>query len=226
MLSIVPDFFETIFPQTCILCGKLYKNSICIKCEKRISKFKKLVFVRDRKEIERRLNCGKVYFDSMFYFYEYKGLIRKIIINYKFNNKSYFCNFFAKMLLNCKKTYGLFLFYDIIIPVPMEKKKELRRGYNQAKLVTDIISKNTNLASSKDLVIKIKNTKTQSTLNLSERQKNVKDAFFVKNVDLIKNKNVIIFDDICTTGNTVNEMAKVLKKAGAKDILVLVLAKD
>ena len=169
-------------------------------------------------KIEKFLHCGKVYFEKLFYFYEYKGLIRKIILDYKFNNKSYFCNFFAKMLLNCKKTYGLFSFYDIIIPVPMEKKKEFKRGYNQAKLITDILCNNLSLISGNSVVLKIKNTKTQSTLNLIDRKENIKNAFLVKNTLQVKNNNI--------TGSTANELARVLKEAGAKEILVLVIAKD
>lgn len=226
MQNFASYFLDIIFPQTCILCGKISENNICNICKKRLKKYEKQVLFSNSLKIEKFLHCGKVYFEKFFYLYEYKGLIRKIILDYKFNSKSYFCNFFVKMLLNCKKTYRLFSFYDIIIPVPMEKKKELKRGYNQAKLITDFLCDNIVLINGNDAVIKIKNTKTQSTLNLIDRKENIKNAFIVNNIKKVKNKKIIIFDDICTTGSTANELSRVLKEAGAKEILVIVLAKD
>ena len=77
----------------------------------------------------------------------------------------------------------------------------------------------------KNCLLKVKQNKTQSTLNSKERFQNVKNVFKIKNIDL-KNKNIIIFDDICTTGATVNEISRILKLAGVNKILVLVIAKD
>ena len=158
--------------------------------------------------------------------YEYKGLIRKTIIKYKFNNKAYFCNFFAKMLLNCKKTYELFSFYDIIIPVPMELCKKLERGYNQTELIVDIISKKLKIINGKNYISKIRKTKVQSTLDYIGRKENIKNAFLVNNKNELFGKKVIIFDDVCTTGSTVNELARILKNVGVCNILIIVLAKD
>ena len=217
---------DLIFPQSCIICGKINKKNICDNCKRRVEKFEKLKYIEKNKDIEKFLTCGKIYFDKLFYYFEYKGVIRKLIIKYKFNDKSYFCNHFAKMLLNCKKTYRLFNFYDIIIPVPMEKEKKLRRGYNQTELITDIIAKKTGILNGKDFVKKIKMTEVQSTLSLERRKENIKNAFALSNKSIIKGKRIIIFDDICTTGNTVNEISRVIKEAGAKDLLVIVLAKD
>ena len=73
---------------------------------------------------------------------------------------------------------------------------------------------------------KIKNNKPQSLLNRKERKRNVENVYKIEEKDKIKNKNIIIFDDIYTTGNTVNELAKILKENGAKNILVLTIAKD
>ncbi len=162
----------------------------------------------------------------MLYLYEYKGLVRKIILNYKFNSKAYYCNFFAKMLLNCKNVYRFFSFYDIIIPVPMENSKKLIRGYNQTELITDILCKKLSITNGKNYISKIRNTKVQSTLDYNGRKENIKNAFLVNNKNELYGKKVIIFDDICTTGSTVNEIAKILKNAGVNNILVIVLAKD
>ena len=135
-------------------------------------------------------------------------------------------------MLNNKKINEIFENYDIIIPVPMDKNKKAIRGYNQTEWITNIIYKNVNFnINSKDKIkvknclLKVKQNKTQSTLNSKERLQNVKNVFKIKNIDL-KNKNIIIFDDICTTGATVNEISRILKLAGVNKILVLVIAKD
>ena len=73
---------------------------------------------------------------------------------------------------------------------------------------------------------KVINTKKQSTLTKSEREKNVKNAFKLKNPEKIKDKKIILFDDIYTTGSTVNECSKILKKAGAAEIVILTIAVD
>lgn len=217
------DFY---FQKSCIICGKISQNQICLNCKNRIKKYEKQNLITINKYNQLFFHCGKIYFDNLFYLFEYKGLIRKIILNYKFHNKSFFCNFFAKLLLNCKKTYGFFSFYDIIIPVPMEKEKMLQRGYNQAELITNIICKNTKILNGNSFIKKIKKTKIQSSLNLNQRKENIKNAFYVNDKNALKGKKIIIFDDICTTGNTVNEISRILKMSGAREILVIVLAKD
>ena len=219
-------FIDLIFPQSCIICGKINEKHLCDKCKKRIQKFEKNKYISNINYIEKFLTCGKINFEKLFYCYEYKGVIRKIIINYKFNDRSYICNYFANMLLNCKKTYRFLKFYDIIIPVPMERTRKLKRGYNQTELITDIITKKVDILNGKDLIVKIKHTNMQSTLNLEKRKENIKNAFSVYNKNIIKGKRIILFDDICTTGNTINEISRILKEFGAKEILVLVIAKD
>lgn len=107
----------------------------------------------------------------------------------------------------------------------MSPKKQNIRGYNQTEIITRILANKTGIRE-ENALYKTRNTKTQSLLNDRQRIKNIEDAFCIKNTDLVKNKNILLFDDIYTTGATVNEISKVLKKAGAKNVFVLVLAKD
>lgn len=158
------------------------------------------------------------------YCFDYKNIIRKYILQYKFFEKAYLSSFFAYEILNNKKLNEILKSYDIIIPVPMDKIKKSKRGYNQTQLITNIISKSSNILSGDEIVQKLKSTKTQSTLKKEERENNIKDVYVVK--QNIKNKNIILFDDIYTTGATINEISKKLKEAGARRIFVLILAKD
>ena len=115
-----------------------------------------------------------------------------------------------------------------MIPVPMERDKEKRRGYNQTVLILDELKDldwNT-IQVSNDVLIKKKKTKTQSTLNGIDRKSNVEDAYVIKNDAEIKGKNIVVFDDIYTTGATANEISKILKQNGANKVLIFTIAKD
>lgn len=206
---------ELLYPTKCGICGRICKEGICKKCEIKLKKY----------EINLIIKNNSYYRESM-HLYRYEGIIRKAIIDYKFNNKPYLYKMFSKMILNNKKICGFLKKYDIIIPVPIHKKRKITRGYNQTELIAKEIAKNTNLVFEKNALKKQKNIITQSNLNKLKRQKNVKNAFVIKNVENITNKKVVIFDDIYTTGSTVLECAKVLKKAGAKTVSVMTIAKD
>lgn len=118
--------------------------------------------------------------------------------------------------------------YDIILVVPISKKREKERGYNQSELIAKEISKIISVKIEKKILYKVKNTKPQSTLNKQQRQENAKGAYIAKNTSKIENKKILIIDDIYTTGNTVSECAKMLTEKGIKrnNIGILTIAKD
>lgn len=165
-------------------------------------------------------------FDYIIHMLKYEGIVREKIIQYKFNEQAYLYKTFAKFILNNKKICSFLKSYDIIMPVPINRKKYKQRGYNQTELITKEIAKELGIKTSKSNLIKIRDTKMQSTLMKVERKNNVKNAFEVLKSEELKNKRIILFDDIYTTGSTVCECSRILKKAGAKNILVLTIAKD
>lgn len=227
--EIKQEILDFLFPPICGICGKINKDWICEKCYKRIEKYKASEINRylcKNKIKQEYENIKTLYYEKLIYIFPYKKLIRNLIIDYKFNNKAYISNLFATVILKDDELCRKINFYDIIIPVPMFEKKKKQRGYNQTELIAEKIGKRLNIKLETNCVIKSKNTKVQSLLNAQERKENIKNAFFVNNKDKIKDKKIIIFDDIFTTGETANEISKKLKLAGAKDILVLVLAKD
>lgn len=206
-----------VFPPCCAICGKLNSKKCCKDCEKRINSHLNL-------NIE---NKAGYYFEKHMYLFKYKNEIRNLILDYKFRDKSYLYELFAKIITKNEKICGILEKYDIIIPVPIHKKRKKQRGYNQSELVARQISKNiANLQLENKAFIKIKNNKPQSTLNKKQRKQNVKNVYKLENKGKIENKNIVLFDDIYTTGNTANEIAKILKQNGANKILVLTIAKD
>ena len=129
-------------------------------------------------------------------------------------------------LLKQQKVFEIIKTYDIILPVPISKKRYKQRGYNQTELIAREIRKRTDIELVTNCLYKEKNNVPQSTLNKEDRIENVKNAYIIKNSKIIKDKRVIIFDDIYTTGSTVNECSKLLKQNNVKEILVMTIAKD
>ena len=160
------------------------------------------------------------------YIFRYEGKIRKIIIDYKFNEKSYIYVTFVNFLLKNKKIFENIKNYDTIIPVPISKKRQKERGYNQSLLIARKIAEKTNLELMNNCLIKTKNIIEQSKLNKEDRLQNIYGVYELTNRQLIENKKILLIDDIYTTGSTVNECSRILRKANPEKIGILVLAKD
>ena len=212
-------FSNLIYPQECLICGKLNSNTICNKCENKINQELKYTYLKKIR--------NEYYFENQIYLFEYKDYIRRLIIDYKFKDKSYLYKLFSEIIIKNEKICSIFKSYDIIIPVPIHYKRKKERGYNQSDLIArDIANKIKNIKLENKVVIKKINNKKQSDLTKIERINNVKNVYEIINKERIKNKKIILIDDIYTTGNTVNEVSKLLKKNGAKKILVLTIARD
>lgn len=205
-----------LFPPACSVCGKVDKNWLCPKCQARVERLEKSCLV----EIENKK------YEKLLYLFQYESLVRKLILRYKFLNQAYLNHFFANRIVKNEKNRKILKQYDLIIPVPMHKKKMQKRGYNQTELVAENLSKSLEIPSKNDILIKVVNTITQSKLGGKARQSNIQHAFFVQKDIEVEGKKIILLDDIYTTGATSEECSRVLKDAGAEEILVLVLAKD
>jgi len=113
----------------------------------------------------------------------------------------------------------------ILIPVPLHKKKLKQRGYNQAKEIGKEFSKNLKTPIFNNVLIKIKQTPAQVQLKKEQREKNIKGVFACQKPELVKNRKILLIDDIFTTGSTMEECARVLKTAGAKQVWGVVVAR-
>ena len=123
------------------------------------------------------------------------------------------------------RDYNLPIEYlDYIVPVPLHPSRQREREFNQAQLLSQEIADEFNKKVLSDVLTRRKPTKTQTELTPQERRKNVEMSFLVTKPDLIKDTNLLLIDDVLTTGATSNEAAKSLKEAGAKMVLLLTLA--
>lgn len=153
-------------------------------------------------------------------------MIRKIILNYKFNDKSYLYKTLVNFLLKNEKFFPILKSYDTIIPVPISQKRRKQRGYNQSELIAKEIAKRLSIDYNNKCLFKTKNIIEQSKLNKEERQSNIQGVYELHNKKLLKDKKILLIDDIYTTGSTVNECSRIIKQAQPKKIDVFTIAKD
>ena len=207
-----------IYPNVCGICDYIHPESLCKKCEIYLNKIAKIT-------IDNYTNKN---FRKHLYLFRYEEKIKERLLAYKFYQKSYIYHAFVIFMIKNKKICQFLKSYDIIIPVPIHYERKLVRGYNQSALLAKGLVKmmGGTMQYTDRILCKIKNNKPQSTQNKEERKRNVLGAYYVKKEENIIGKKILIVDDIYTTGSTVEECARVLKKAGAKWVDVLTIAKD
>ena len=215
-MKIINKILDLIYPPKCVFCHKLLKdgekNDICSECEREI----RILRLDESKQSFKNIIM------SIAPFY-YEGKVKDALHRYKFGGKSFYCKKFAKYMY-------IELMYsditpDIITWVPLSRKRLRSRGYGQAKLLADEISKMTGIECRR-LLIKKKNVRAQSGMgNYSAREKNIKGAYVSCNDEFIRGKKILLIDDIVTTGATMSECAGVLLRASAAGVYTLTAAR-
>lgn len=196
-------------------------NNTCFMCKERNTEVKDFICETCYSNLEivnREISIDSLYIEKIYYSLVYNRFIRDIIRHYKYNGKNYLYRPLGQIILNTY--YKTNIEIDKIAYVPMHRRKEALRGYNQAELLAKYISKKIEKPLIKDL-IKIKSTREQSHLNKVERMKNLRDSFKIKNKKSINGLRILLIDDIITTGETMNECSRVLKQGGAKEVIGL-----
>lgn len=218
--KIINNIINLIFPPVCGFCNEINNKHLCENCKNKIEKLKNSN-IQDYSKVP-------VFFNEHYYLFKYENEIREFIIKYKFEEKSYLYKTFSKILVDDTIFREKFIKnYDCIISVPIHKKRMKTRGYNQSDLIAKEVALTCGIQYMEKVLIKNKNIIPQSSLDMLGRIKNIKDAFSIgNNIDNIKGKKVAVFDDIFTTGSTVNECAKLLKNAGVSNVGIFTFAKD
>ncbi len=131
----------------------------------------------------------------------------------------------AIMLQEVLEREGLLENVDLIIPVPLHRKREKSRGYNQAALLSSALSELTGVPWLSEALVRTRNTPPQVSLQAAERITNLKGAFKVKKAEKVAGRVVLLVDDVFTTGSTLRECAGELSKAGAREVRAATLAR-
>ena len=218
----ISKLLNLIYPNKCIFCNSILdfyslekKEFTCNNCKKNLE------YIRGVIDIQKASNK---HFDYFVCAYNYEKIVRKLLLDFKFYNKKYLRYFLASDLSRIIKKYNIEK-VDYITYVPISFKRYIERGYNQSELIANCISHSLGIPLLKYCLIKIKHNQVQSSLSLTSRRLNVVGVYKVLFKKAIKGKNIILIDDIYTTGSTVDECSKVLKDAGANRIIVATVAK-
>lgn len=161
-----------------------------------------------------------IYFDKARSLYSYEEPISALVRNLKYNSKLYLADIFCDEFLEI--FFSNFSDTDIITFVPSTEKSLKERGYNQSQILADRLSKKVNLPIY-STAIKIKETSSQVTLNYYERKENLKGVFIADKINL-SGKNILLIDDVLTTGSTADSLAKIYKKNKANKVYILTVA--
>lgn len=213
------NLLQIIYPPMCSICGASSEKYLCKKCEKKLNQIEMISSIEINEKDE-------LFFDEQIHGFMYEGIVRNLILQYKFGQKPYIYKTFKNFFEKNEKLYLLFKKYDIIMPVPISKRRYKNRGYNQSELLAKGLAKVFDMNFEKESLIKIKNNPRQSTLSQEERFLNTKGVYKIKKCDKIIDKNIILVDDVFTTGSTCNECARILKESGAKKVGVFTITKD
>ncbi|MCQ2422980.1 MAG: ComF family protein [Lachnospiraceae bacterium] len=160
----------------------------------------------------------------------YEGALKESVLRFKFHGREEFASWYAEKLTE-RYEKELFRFHaTLILPVPMHKRKERRRGYNQAASLAKELSERLSVPVRSDILLRTRYTEPQKNLNDVARLQNLLNAFAVEEEKLTEYKKnhsierVILVDDIYTTGSTMEACARVLKKAGVERIMPVTIA--
>jgi len=219
------NLFDFILPRFCCSCKtklSVNQNTMCVDC---LSKIQRSNSSRLQREFERKFFNNKIIseFYSPFVFEKDKEL-QHAIHALKYDKKFPVGIFLGKVLAAEIKSSKTNWKFDLIIPIPLHQLKKAERGYNQAYYIAKGVGKIFKVKVSDRIVKRIKYTESQTTMNLNEREENISGAFKVKWNTQVRGKNILLLDDVITTGATISECGKILLEAGVSKVYAASIA--
>jgi len=229
---------DIVYPKTCLVCKRNLKGIACIDnfvCTQCWAKIKRNIppFCRScGRHLEKPLQniCPacvrrKLHFDRAFSPCVYEGVLKELIHAFKYQGKDYLGPTLSRLMIEFIEEYNLPMeLLDLVIPVPLHRARLREREFNQAQILSNHIARKFNKKVLPDTLRRLRFTKTQTELEIDERLLNVKNSFTATQKEEIKGKNILLVDDVLTTGATCSEAAYALKEAGANIVFVLTLA--
>ena len=215
-----------LYPSVCIVCGGKTRAGeyLCEQCEAKAMRIVAPFCQQCSEPFEGAIttaftcaNCAHraIHFDAAVAGYRSRGIVRQIIHDFKYGRQIHLRHLVARWLcaaLDDERLRGRH--FDIILPVPLHPTRQRERGFNQAGLLAELLSARISILC-KPLLKRIRYTTTQTALDRAERMENLHNAFRLrKNAD-VRGLHVLLIDDVLTTGSTLSECARVLKRAGA-----------
>ena len=218
---------DLVYPPFCCNCGKI-GYEICPDCYSRIEIISNqnicMVCGGILQTGTNCSNCMKLHpmFNQVRSWGVYTGVLKKVVQKIKYKRGFGIIEYITNPIIQFIKNWGISV--DMIIPIPLGKKREIMRGYNQSVLLAKPILEYFNFPMYEHTLIHTRDTKSQVGLNYKERKINMKNAFRADK-STCNNKSILLIDDIATTCSTLNESAKALKLAGAQNVFCFTVAR-
>lgn len=229
-MKLLQILLESIYPARCPLCHDIIRPRgalLCSACKKDIKilkepRCKKCSKAIDIFEAEYCFDCTntKHYFTEGFAPFPYDRKMQRSMIYFKFHGRKEYGNFYAEVLGYTAAGVIKRWQPEVLIPVPLYKKKQRDRGYNQAEVIGRVLSQRFSIPIRTDLIERVRSTEAQKELSNKERRKNLKNAFRVAG-KAGGYSSVLLVDDIYTTGSTVDAIARELKKDGVDHVFFI-----
>lgn len=226
-LPFVKNVLRTVYPCRCAICGKVVSagNEVCENCYKGVERVKgKICFLCGRGKKQCFCKGHRFFYKGIAAPFYYSGSVKSGIIQLKFHNNASCVETFSKAMAVCAKKRYAEKGFDCVVAMPISSKRLNERQYNQSALLAEKVAKELDINYFADLVEKTYDTPAQMRLNNDMRKGNIIGVFNVKQAEAVRNKTVLICDDVATTGATLNECAKMLLLAGAKEVWCLTAA--
>ena len=219
------ELFDFILPRFCPSCKKKLitsENTVCTNCLSKI-RIAEPEFIKS--EYQRKYADKGIVTDfTSLYIFEKDKELQHIIHALKYEKKFQIGIFLGRRLGEAYEAKFKFWNINLIVPIPLHHLKKAERGFNQSYYIARGISKATNIPVNARIVKRGRFTQSQTTKTLKEREDNVEGAFKVRKTEDVKRKNILLVDDVMTTGATINECGKVLLEAGANQIYAATVA--
>ena len=226
---------DALFPKKikCILCGDELNgdaiNNVCAHCHKHAPFISGHTCVRCDMPLNADdysnvcFNCKQhdYHFTAMRAVFAYKGGVRSCVYRLKYKHQAFLAEYLSKFMVNKYATFDWKI--DAVIAIPLHPKRLKSRGYNQSMLLAQPFCEQLHLPLL-DVMTRVKDTPSQTRFGSRDRTKNMKDCFDITDKSAIKDKTILLIDDVYTTGTTIEEAARLLLSAGAKEVYALTLA--
>lgn len=219
-------FLSLFFPRCCVVCDRpLAKGEqcICTVCNMKLPRTD--YHLRTDNPVEQHF-WGKLPLEraTSFFFYRKGSDFRKILHQLKYGGQKEIGATMGRYMATELLSSGFFQDIDVLIPVPLHKKKQKLRGYNQSEWIARGISGVTGIPIDTESIARQKNTETQTRKSMIERWENVDGTFYLTHADALSGKHILLIDDVLTTGSTTVACASVLLETEGIRISVLTLA--
>jgi len=222
----INDILDLIFPHLCCTCGKRIAKDdelICFGCRAELPKVKFFDLV-DNELTDRFLGKFSMKFGISYLYFLKSGITQTLMHKFKYQNKPELGVMIGRYLGHEIVANGYSNGLDMIIPVPIHRKKLRRRGYNQSQKFALGVSEAINIPVEADLLIRTIHGESQTHKSKEERQRSVSEVFQIKEPKRVAGKSILLVDDVITTGATLEACGKLLLNAGCAELSIATMA--